>query len=72
MERLEINAENFPCTNTNKEGRHVLINYKFTDKKLNLTQKVNNRHLFEFTVPPLFECLFGGHVFSIDFSRMPD
>ena len=46
MERLEINAETFPCTNTNKEGRHVLINYKFTDKKLNLMQKVNNRHLF--------------------------
>ena len=46
MDRLEINPENFPCTNTNKEGRHVLINYKFTDKKFKLTEKENNGRLF--------------------------
>ena len=47
MERLEINAKTFlGITNTNKEGMRVLINYKFTDKKLKLTQKVNNVHLF--------------------------
>ena len=46
MERLEINAETFPCTNTNKEGRHVLISYKYTDKKLKLTEKENKRRLF--------------------------
>ena len=34
-------------------------------KKLKLTQKVNNAHLFQFTVCPLFNSLFGGHVFSI-------
>ena len=34
-------------------------------KKLKLTQKVNNVHLFQFTVCPLFNSLFGGHVFSI-------
>ena len=66
MWRLEINAKPFlGITHTIKEGIRVLINYKFTGKKLKLTQKVNNVHLFQFTVCPLFTSLFGGHVFSI-------
>ena len=41
MERLEIKAKTFlGTTNTNKEGMRVLINYKYTDKKLTLTQKL--------------------------------
>ena len=41
MERLEIKAKTFlGTTNTNKEGMRVLINYKYTDKKLMLTQKL--------------------------------
>ena len=41
MERLEIKAKTFlGTTNTNKEGMCVLINYKYTDKKLTLTQKL--------------------------------
>ena len=50
----------------------VLINYKFTDKKLKLTQKVNNVHLFQFTVRPLFNSLFDGHVFSFETSRIDE
>ena len=47
MQRLDINAKTFlGITNIIKEGMHELINYKFTDKKLKLTQKVNNVHLF--------------------------
>ena len=66
MERLEINAKRFlGITNTIKERMRVLINYKFTHKKLKLTQKVNNVHHFQFTVCPLFNSLFGGNVFSI-------
>ena len=70
MWRLEINAKPFlGITHTIKEGIRVLINYKFTGKKLKLTQKVNNVHLFQFTVCPLFNSLFGGHVFSVETSR---
>ena len=47
MWRLEINAKPFlGITNTIKEGMRELINYKFTHKRLKLTQKVNNVHLF--------------------------
>ena len=41
MARFEIKAKTFlGTTNTNKEGMRVLINYKYTDKKLTLTQKL--------------------------------
>ena len=73
MERLEIKAKTFlGTTNTNKEGMRVLINYKYTDKKLMLTQKVNNGHLFKFTVRPLFDSLFDGHVFRVETSRIDE
>ena len=56
----------------NKEGMCELINYKHTDKKLKLTQKVNNGHLLQFTVRPLFNFLFDGHVFSFETSRIDE